>query len=124
MKIGVIRRIIKEDLGSDVPEWAGKMLSPLNQFIDTTVSALQRNLTFEDNFACAKIVREFTHDTAQSVNPGSTTRRASGVFPISSQSEIITGFGWAYRQDGNIDVTIRFAGGASTKKECTIVVLF
>lgn len=43
-----VRRILKEDL-KEAPSWIDRLLLPLNMFLDSVYSALNKNLTFGDN---------------------------------------------------------------------------
>jgi hypothetical protein len=49
-KLPSIKRLATEDFGSQ-KDWIGKLLSPLNQFMDSVVTALNNQLTFSDNMA-------------------------------------------------------------------------
>ncbi len=53
-----IRRIIKEELGPDVPEWVGRLLSTLNLVLQSLYTALNHGLTFADNMQVQE--KEFT----------------------------------------------------------------
>lgn len=44
-----IRRIFKEDLGSDVPEWITRLLAPLNLSLDALYRALNKNIEHVKN---------------------------------------------------------------------------
>lgn len=46
-----IRRIFKEDLGSDVPEWITRLLAPLNLTLDALYRALNKNIEHVKNIA-------------------------------------------------------------------------
>jgi len=43
-----IRRILREDL-REAPSWIEKLISPLNMFMDSVYTALNKNLTFGEN---------------------------------------------------------------------------
>ncbi len=53
-----IRRIFREDLGPDVPQWITRLLAPLNLVLDTVYQALDRNLDFDTNIRSQ--TREFS----------------------------------------------------------------
>lgn len=53
-----IRRILKEELGPDVPDWVTRLLAPLNLVLQSLYTALNHGLTFKDNMQCQ--VKEFT----------------------------------------------------------------
>ncbi|TGN09984.1 hypothetical protein [Leptospira bandrabouensis] len=46
------KRILEQDLGSDVPSWTRKLLSPLNSFFESLYSAFNRDITFRENIRC------------------------------------------------------------------------
>lgn len=52
-----IRRIFKEDLGPDVPDWISRLLAPLNLVLQSIYTALNHAITFQDNIQCQ--VKEF-----------------------------------------------------------------
>jgi hypothetical protein len=54
-KITSIKRFFTEDFPADVRPWISeRLLVPLNQFIDQSISALSGGLTFADNLKCKK----------------------------------------------------------------------
>lgn len=124
MILGTIRRILKEDLArsGEVPGWADSLLSPLNQFIDTVTLSLRNNLTFRDNFACRIITNKFQHGVEREINP-QTRSKIIGMIPLSSGNEVLDGYRFRVKDNGNIGITLRFvATGADA--ECTVVFLF
>lgn len=132
MILSTVRRILKEDLAKtgEIPAWVDALLTPLNQFVDLVTLAFRNNLNFKDNFACKQLSLSFVHNTETTVSPG-TNQQVIGVFPISSdvtglttpKDAQITGFGWYRKQNNQLSVTVNFAGGSSTTRKCTIVVL-
>lgn len=52
-----VRRIFKEDLGPDVPDWISRLLAPLNLVLQSIYTALDHTITFKDNIQCQ--VKEF-----------------------------------------------------------------
>ena len=60
-RIPPIKRLTTEDF-KDQTSWIGKLLSPLNEFMASTVQALNRGLTFSDNFAAQVKTLTFTVD--------------------------------------------------------------
>ena len=53
-----IRRILKEELGVDVPDWVTRLLAPLNLVLQSLYIALNHGLTFRENMQCQ--IKEFT----------------------------------------------------------------
>jgi hypothetical protein len=45
----LFRRILREDL-PDAPDWVNVILSSVNKFFESTIAALNRALTFQENF--------------------------------------------------------------------------
>lgn len=122
MKIGVVKRISKEDLKSkDLPAWIDQLLYPMNDFITKVVVALQGKLTFQDNFSASVLDKKFESGTELEINPQSGNIRVSGVLPLYAGGKTVTGFQWDYKSNGNIGVTFTFSGGGSAN--CKILVL-
>ena len=124
MKLGVIRRILREDLekAGSVPAWVDQLLYPLNQFISLATQALTNNLTFSDNFSGQQQTLTFTHGVEQKVNP-TTSAKVIGVIPLGVASlgttskgtapALISKWGWVYKADGTIGITFYFDAGSS-----------
>ena len=53
------KRILREDL-KEAPKWIIKLITPLNSFMETVYSTLNRNVTFNENIACQIQDVEFT----------------------------------------------------------------
>jgi hypothetical protein len=123
MKLSTVRRILKENLGGDLPAWLDKFLEPLNQFIEQSFVAINGNLTFADNMLCKVTTQELTHDTVKEVNPGSKLK-VQGVLFISAEGEMLTGTKWVPNSDGNVAVTVQFGAGAGTKADVKLIFLF
>jgi hypothetical protein len=60
-RIPPIKRLTTEDF-KDQTSWIGKLLTPLNDFMSSTVASLNRGLTFTDNFAAQVKTLTFTVD--------------------------------------------------------------
>lgn len=126
MKLGVLKRISKDDLVKmgDVPKWIDALLTPLNDFIEKTGLALQNNLTFQDNFLGKQVYLNFTHDTELIINPFPATRgslKVGGVIPISTGGVFIDSFKWVAKADGSIGVTIQMTGATTAKFKLQIL---
>lgn len=125
MKLGVIRRILKDDLAKrgEVPAWVDALLDPLNQFIGDCSQALTNNLTFPDNYSGKLLTLTFSHGTELAVNPNTKTR-VTGVIPLSVGSygsgsdgafaTLIDKWGWVQKADGTIGLTFYFFGFETT----------
>lgn len=127
MKLGVVRRIVKEDLakaGEQIPKWVDALLGPLNEFIEKVGLALQNRLTFSDNFLCKVIALDLTSDVEQEINPAtdfSANARVYGVLIVSSDNKAIAHHRWAQKTNGNIGVTVTFVSASSAT--CTLILL-
>lgn len=120
-KLGAVKRISKEDLGSaDIPGFVDPLLDSLNVFISSVTSALQGRLTFSDNFLSTVKSLKFTSGVEQKVSTNSRFR-ASGVVPIYS-TKPISSFYWEQKEDGSIGITFTFTGGGDAT--CRILILF
>jgi hypothetical protein len=122
-KLGVIRRIAKEDLtkGGDLPAWVDPFITTLNQFIDATTSALQNRLTFADNFNCKTVVLDFTSGTDQILGQ-SSYGRPIGVLPVSCGGKGLTEFKTRFNDQGDFVVTLTFNGGGTST--CRLILLY
>lgn len=59
-KLPQFKRIVREDF-KDQP-WIEKLLQPLNRFMESVVSALNKQLTFKENMAAQVHEFDFTED--------------------------------------------------------------
>jgi hypothetical protein len=116
MKLGVVKRISRDDLakaGGEMPKWLDALLDPLNDFIEKVGLGLLNRLSFRDNFLGKVVELKFTHDIEQEINPYPDNRgslRVTGVLPVSTGEAFIEAFKWTQKQNGNIGVTVRFSG--------------
>jgi hypothetical protein len=122
MKLPVLRRIDRQELSSKeaLPSWVDPLLNVLNQFIEPVARALQKNLTFEDNFYSFQNVYELTHGVSLAVNPGLKTR-VRGVLLLDSSGVMTSGFAWAYNANGSVAVTVNYTDGIGTSAACRIL---
>jgi hypothetical protein len=125
-----LKRILKEELArskEEIPNYMETVLKVLNSNFEQLGIALSNRLSFEDNFSCTMVTREFTHAVELEINPfaGKTGNlRVTGVIPLSGDDLGIDKFGWAHKSTGNIGVTISFVGGSgTTTADCKIAVL-
>lgn len=121
MKLPVIRKIRKEDLGADVPGWVDRMLSPMNQFIEQVGVAITGRLTFEENMSGKIINQSFTHNVALEISL-QDSRDPLGIMPIYSQGQNISAYGWERLDNGNISITLQFASGSGTASSRVLVI--
>jgi hypothetical protein len=121
MRLGVIKKILKEDLGAggqQLPPWLDPFMGALNTFIDQVVSALQGRLTFADNFSSKSMTQEMTHGVALAVNPQVSTQqtlRPLGLLCLgASEGYLIDSFGYTRNQNGSFGITVRFLNSDGT----------
>lgn len=127
MKLGVLRRILKDDLAKsgDLPKWIDDLLQPLNDFIEKVGLALQGRLTFSENFLCKTVTQSFTSGVDYSISTALTAGAASfkvtGVMLMDGGGATVDKFRWYRKANGSIGVTITFSDVPSAT--CTVVIL-
>lgn len=62
------KKILEQDLGTDLPSWTRKLLSPLNSFFESIYSAFNKDITFRENIRCE--YRELTFQTLANYESG------------------------------------------------------
>jgi len=115
-----LKRITAEDFSEQI-SWIAKLLQPLNVFFDSVYSALNKNLTFADNFkAMVKtVVVDNTQATFTPIKISSTIGRPAGVWAVSvrdraGNSQVLGGGGtvsWGYE---NGQILINAISGLTT----------
>jgi hypothetical protein len=107
VKIGTIKRIIREELQGkgDLPGWIDPFLITLNQFISVIGEAIQGKLTFEDNFQCRKVVLKFTSGTAQKL-PSTGSLRIIGAIPTYFGGNTLDKWKLSQNSDGSTSITL------------------
>jgi hypothetical protein len=66
-----VKSIRREDIGPEAPAWVDNLLGPLTTFMEAIYSALNRQLTFQENIACT--IRDFSFTTSSTYNTGDFT---------------------------------------------------
>lgn len=125
MKIGIVKRILKEDLAKtgEVPSWVDALIQPLNDAITRFAQALTNNLTLSDNMLGRQYTIELSHGVETVVNPQSRIRPL-GILVLDAVGSQIDSYGMDRKQDGTLGITVRFVGGSSgTKATVTFFVL-
>ena len=119
MKVGVIKRILKEDLtkGGDVPAWMDLLLQPLNEFIEKVGLALQNRLTFSENFLSKIVTQVFVSGTTYQINPNLLSSQATlkvvGVILVDPGGGTVDKWNWGRNSNGKLNVTITYSDVAS-----------
>lgn len=130
-KLPTIKRLLQEDF-KDQSSWIGRLLSPLNQFLEAVTSSLNKGLTFSDNHAAE--IRTVTLDGNFPVRVSLSSLRARPSLVWKARLERQDGqavvlatafdFTWSYQSEGNgisIDSVVGITPTASTKYLLTLV---
>lgn len=72
MRLPSIKKILREDLGSDAPKWVDAIIAPVNSFMEAIYNMVNKNITYTENIASN--VRELTV-------------RTSSVYPVMDKIE-------------------------------------
>ena len=120
MKLPVFRRISEADFPATAKTWIGKLLTPLNLFIDQVRNTFNKNITFHENISCQ--IKELTFSTSESYSGYDFTplqflkefdRKAVGLFvlqvfqipqPVGVQSFWSIWADWEDMGNGNIQI--------------------
>lgn len=60
MKLPTIKKIMREDL-KNAPDWVGRLIDPVNSFMESVYTALNKNITLYDNIS--SFIKEVTYKT-------------------------------------------------------------
>ena len=128
-RIPSIKRLTTEDF-KDQGSWIGKLFAPLNDFMASVVVALNKGLTFQDNFSAQVKVLEFEKD-ANSFPMSfacTLTTRAAGLWIVKAEHvagtpDTLTTAVWADWQYDNGVVTINNISGLTNGKKYRISVI-
>jgi hypothetical protein len=133
MRLGVIKRLTREDLGSakDVPAWVTPLLESINQFIDPVGTALQGKLSFGDNMFSSVVSQTFTHGVALPMTPPRNFR-VVGVLPVAPAANyLVSAWGFQTNSNGTISITLRFQNQsdgstvtAGTQVKTTVLLIY
>jgi hypothetical protein len=130
-----IRRLVVEDF-PDQKDWIGKLLLPLNEFMESVNQALDKNLALEENVSAQ--IKELSFQTRSTVSATfplyfklTLTRKPIGVLVVRAIEDdaapaTLTTAVWAYwelTQDGQIKISNLSGLSASQKYKVTFVVI-
>lgn len=73
-----VKQIRLEDLGAKVPEWVSNLLTPLNSFMESVYTILNKNISF-DNLNCKVFKYTFTTDSGYTGGTWSNITFQSGI---------------------------------------------
>jgi hypothetical protein len=122
MKLPIVKKIDKADLGSDLPSWIDKFLGAINGFIEPVGKALQGQLTLVENSAIKAITQQFVSGTTYNFNPRALDigqYRVVGMMPINTGGATITGWKFITNADATISITLTLSATAT----CTIYLI-
>lgn len=128
-------RFSKEDY-QEAPNWFGRFLQPLNQFIEQSVQVLSRNVSLGDNIQARTFTTSYTTDAAYATGTFEPIRFSWGgtSFPAAvfvtnitrdDNTTQLTSVGtptWRFN-DGSVVVTYVPGLAASTKYSLTFLVI-
>ena len=115
-KLPTINNLNIEDVAEDQRSWFEKMLQSLNRFMSSTVAALNRGLTFDENFRAFTKTVTYIHIASGSfkvANPlsfkpmGVFKMKIDDISPVATRAGITfpIDFMWDMVSDGSIKIT-------------------
>ena len=131
-----IKRVLRSDLGRDIPLWVDSLLSPINQFMEEIYSAMNRNLSIPENVSGQTITinfktlstytsdKDFTElNFRNSLNKKMTHLMVGNISQIGDPSKKHDSIflSWYDNNDGTI--TIRYISGLTDSSEYNITLL-
>lgn len=128
-KLPPVQRLVTEDF-SDQKKWIGKLLSPINQFMESIYQSLNRGLTLKDNLAADVLETQL-----EGVFPAKIawTLKSKPVAVLVGQVELVSGatvslssavgIRWSYNGQGvlQIDQVLGITPSATAKYRLTLV---
>jgi len=111
MKLGTLKKILREDLKGDADAKINALVDVLNPFIETVVNALQSRLSMDDNFDCKVVSQSFTSGTSQKLSSGN--RRVLGAIPVYCGGKSLSSWKLARLADGGTELTLTFSEAGS-----------
>lgn len=105
------KALSKESFPDEVKDWIGVMLVPLNQFMTSTVNALQSSLTFGANIQGQENLLDFTYNSAADFPQSFKNAlpvRPSAVSMVSASEDslpVILAFAWQMNASGGIEIS-------------------
>lgn len=114
MKIAPLKRIEKQDLANkgDLPAWLDVLIQTLNQMFPPVVTALQKNLTLNDNFFGRQSDIKLTSGVSQKISSQSIFK-VIGVQVLDIGGNTLTKFKWSRNTDATISVSLTWDEGGS-----------
>ncbi len=124
MKIQQWKRITKTDI-PDLPDWAKKIVDPVNRQLEVITTALQAHLTFGDNFAEPPRTLELKHDTVTPIRLKNLKRNPVGVVVLATSFNEYWRMTWEMNatEPLTVDVRIKWDTVPSADPEVTLLFL-
>ena len=112
-----VKSIRREDLATDAPEWVDGLLTPINTFMDTTITTLRNGINHRDNMRAS--LKKFTFTTAVELEVSHTFNGMVGVQILYCEDF----YKVATRQIDNDTLGITLKFDTSTTEEVTFAVI-
>lgn len=134
-ELPTIKRVLRQDLGRDVPSWVDSLLSPLNQFMEEIYSALNKSLTIPENVQGQKITLNFktlsnytTKNFTEIVFRNNLGKRMNlilvgNIVKVNDPSHKFDSVFVSWYDNGDGTVTIRYISGLENSSEYNITLL-
>lgn len=112
-----VKSIRREDLKEETPDWIDGLLTPLNTFMDTTITALRNGVNHRDNMRAT--LKKFTFTTAVELEVSHKYNGMVGVQVLYCEDfyKVVT------RQIDNDTVGITLKFDTSTTEEVTFAII-
>ena len=112
-----VKNIRREDLSADAPEWIDALLTPLNTFMDTTITALRNGLNHRDNMRAT--LKKFAFTTAVELEVSHSFNGLVGIQVLYCEDF----YKVATRQIDNNTVGVTLKFDTSTTEDVTFAVI-
>lgn len=126
MRIESINKISRKDL-AEAPAWIEKLLSPLNQFMDSVSTAMRGRLAFYDNVYCETKEFTFQHAIEQKISYNLKTYSGLIVVKVPDSTDVnqrLSGFPIVRTIDNQtLGVTFYFVGVGTTTGKVKFIIL-
>jgi hypothetical protein len=134
-QVPVQTKLLIEDVPKEHRGWMTRLISPLNQFISSTVAAMTRDLTFEQNIRCQikEIVFVNNADAFPLVFKCSLAKRPMAVWKanivdVSADVMPFTGIAidipdWSYNQSREVEINQISGLNEDQKYRLTVIVI-
>lgn len=131
-----IKRVLRTDLGRDIPLWVDSLLSPINQFMEEIYSAMNKNLTIPENVLGQIITINFktganyaTNKEFTELNFRNSLNKKMSILTVGQITKIgdpskkheSVFVSWYDNNDGT--VTIRYVSGLEDSSEYNLTIL-